>query len=153
MNQLGSFVFGFVWSEKESMQQRCTVSACRSRCSNRFCLQEPMCTLISLQELIYTGTDIASLMQEIQKAQDVINKIRDMKQGQLGTALVSVLNEVRLSRTVQPSSSKLRSRKFQWGFAEPFFFTSVLFLLLSSLENCVFAHVFGTLSFCAADQQ
>ncbi len=33
-------------------------------------------------------------MQEIQKAQDVINKIKDMKQGLIGTALVTVLNEV-----------------------------------------------------------
>lgn len=46
------------------------------------------------QELIYTGTDIGTLMQEIQKAQDVINKIKDMKQGLIGTALVTVLNEV-----------------------------------------------------------
>ena len=33
-------------------------------------------------------------MKEIQKAQDVINKIKEMRQGLLGTALVSVLNEV-----------------------------------------------------------
>ena len=33
-------------------------------------------------------------MGEIQKAQDIINKIKDMRQGLLGTALVSVLNEV-----------------------------------------------------------
>ena len=37
---------------------------------------------------------MAILLQEIQKAQDTINKIKDMRQGLLGTALVSVLNEV-----------------------------------------------------------
>ena len=48
-----------------------------------------------LQEQIYTGTDISILLKEIQKSQDVINKIKDMRQGLLGTALVSVMDEVR----------------------------------------------------------
>ena len=34
------------------------------------------------------------LFKEIQTTQDVINKIKDMRQGLLGTALVSVMNEV-----------------------------------------------------------
>ncbi len=44
---------------------------------------------------MYTGSDIGALLSEIQKAQDVINKIKEMRQGMLGTALVSVMNEVR----------------------------------------------------------
>lgn len=47
-----------------------------------------------LQEQGYTGTDISSLLVEIQKAQDVLNKIKEMRQGMLGTALISVMNEV-----------------------------------------------------------
>jgi len=47
------------------------------------------------QEQIYTGTDISLLLSEIQKSQDVINKIKSMRQGLLGTALVTVMNEVR----------------------------------------------------------
>ena len=46
------------------------------------------------QEQIYTGTDISVLLKEIQKAQDVINKIKDMRQGMMGSALISIMNEV-----------------------------------------------------------
>lgn len=35
------------------------------------------------------------LLQEIKTAQDVINKIAEMRQGMMGDALVSILNEVR----------------------------------------------------------
>jgi len=33
-------------------------------------------------------------LKEIQKAQDVINKIKDMRQGMMGSALISIMNEV-----------------------------------------------------------
>ena len=54
------------------------------------------CFLLWFQEQLYTGSDISSLLVEIQKAQDVINKIKEMRQGLLGTALVSVMNEVNI---------------------------------------------------------
>lgn len=46
------------------------------------------------QEQIYTGTDISLVLKEIQTAQDVINKIKEMRQGMMGSALVSIMNEV-----------------------------------------------------------
>lgn len=49
-----------------------------------------------VQEQIYTGTDISILLKEIQRAQDVINKIKDMRQGMMGSALISIMNEVRI---------------------------------------------------------
>lgn len=58
---------------------------------------------LSLQEQIYTGTDITTLLREIKRAQDVINKIAEMRQGMMGDALVSILNEVRNDKTVESS--------------------------------------------------
>lgn len=57
-------------------------------------LLQYICIWLGLKHEIYNGSDIAQLLGEIQKAQNVINKIKDMKQGMLGTALVSVMNEV-----------------------------------------------------------
>lgn len=48
-----------------------------------------------LKEQIYTGTDIAVILREIQRAQDVINRIKEMRQGMMGSALISIMNEVR----------------------------------------------------------
>ena len=48
------------------------------------------------QEQIYTGTEISLILKEIQKAQEVINKIKEMRQGMMGSALVSIINEVRI---------------------------------------------------------
>lgn len=48
------------------------------------------------QEQIYTGTEISLILKEIQKAQEVINKIKEMRQGMMGSALVSIINEVRM---------------------------------------------------------
>ena len=58
------------------------------------------------QEQIYTGTDISILLKEIQKAQDVINKIKDMRQGMMGSALISIMNEVSsvLNKIIWPLS-------------------------------------------------
>ncbi|KAL4240557.1 Von Willebrand factor A [Mactra antiquata] len=52
------------------------------------------CYTASCEEQIYTGTDISVLLKEIQKAQDVINKIKDMRQGMMGSALISIMNEI-----------------------------------------------------------
>ena len=49
---------------------------------------------VCLQEQIYGSSDIGLLLREVQKAQRIINKIIGMRQGLLGTALVSVTNEV-----------------------------------------------------------
>jgi hypothetical protein len=46
------------------------------------------------KELIYNSTDINILLKEIQKAQDILNKIKEMKQGMLGSALIQIENEV-----------------------------------------------------------
>jgi hypothetical protein len=48
------------------------------------------------QEQIYTGTEISLILKEIQKSQEVINKIKEMRQGMMGSALVSIINEVRM---------------------------------------------------------
>lgn len=52
------------------------------------------CYAATCEESIYTGSDISTLLKEIQKAQDVLNKIGDMKKGLLGTALVKVMSEI-----------------------------------------------------------
>ncbi|KAK2189215.1 hypothetical protein NP493_113g03015 [Ridgeia piscesae] len=46
------------------------------------------------EEQIYSSSDISLLLREVQKAQIIINKIIGMRQGLLGTALVSVTNEI-----------------------------------------------------------
>ena len=48
------------------------------------------------QEQLYTGSDIKAILEEVKKAQEVLNKIKDMRHGLLGTALVSVMNEVNI---------------------------------------------------------
>ncbi|XP_071962568.1 von Willebrand factor A domain-containing protein 3A-like isoform X2 [Antedon mediterranea] len=55
-------------------------------------------------EQIYTGTDITLLLREIKVAQDVINKIQEMRQGMVGDALVSILNEISLEVQKLPQS-------------------------------------------------
>ncbi|XP_071488383.1 von Willebrand factor A domain-containing protein 3A-like [Diadema antillarum] len=56
------------------------------------------------EEQIYTGTDITVLLREIKRAQDVINKIAEMRQGMMGDALVSILNEISLEVQKLPQS-------------------------------------------------
>ena len=48
-----------------------------------------------VQEQLYTGTDISLLLKAIHSAQDVINRIKDMRKGMMGSALISIMNEVR----------------------------------------------------------
>ena len=46
------------------------------------------------EEQIYTGDDISRLLKEVKEAQNIINKIKDMRRGLLGAALVSIMDEV-----------------------------------------------------------
>lgn len=62
------------------------------------------CFTASSEEQIYTGTDISLLLKEIHKAQDVINKIKDMHKGMMGTALVSIMNEISAEVAKLPQS-------------------------------------------------
>lgn len=53
------------------------------------------CYTANCEDQIYTGTDISIILKEIQKAQEVINKIKEMRDGMMGSALVSIMNEVK----------------------------------------------------------
>lgn len=52
------------------------------------------CYTASSEEQIYTGTDISLLLKEIHKTQEVINRIKEMRQGMMGSALISIMNEI-----------------------------------------------------------
>lgn len=52
------------------------------------------CYTSTNEEDIYTGDDISRLLKEVKEAQDIINKIKDMRRGLLGSALVSIMDEV-----------------------------------------------------------
>lgn len=52
------------------------------------------CYTSTNEEQIYTGDDISKLLKEVQEAQGIINKIKDMRRGLLGSALVSIMDEV-----------------------------------------------------------
>lgn len=52
------------------------------------------CYTSTNEEQIYTGDDISRLLKEVQEAQGIINKIKDMRRGLLGSALVSIMDEV-----------------------------------------------------------
>ncbi|CAG2240359.1 von Willebrand factor A domain-containing protein 3A [Mytilus edulis] len=62
------------------------------------------CYTASCEEQIYTGTEISVILKEIQKAQDVINKIKEMRQGMMGSALVSIINEISTEVSKLPQS-------------------------------------------------
>ncbi|KAK3089710.1 hypothetical protein FSP39_005810 [Pinctada imbricata] len=62
------------------------------------------CYTASCEEQIYTGTDISIILKEVQKAQDVINKIKEMRDGMMGDALVSIMNEVTAEVAKLPQS-------------------------------------------------
>lgn len=64
-----------------------------------------------MQEQIYTGTDISLLLKAINAAQDVINKIKDMRKGMMGSALISIMNEVRTPPKETFESRNLADRK------------------------------------------
>lgn len=52
------------------------------------------CYTSTNEEQIYTGDDISRLLDEVKEAQNIINKIKDMRRGLLGSALVSIMDEV-----------------------------------------------------------
>jgi len=52
------------------------------------------CFTSTSEEAIYTGDDISRLLAEVRQAQDIINKIKEMRKGLMGTALVSIMDEV-----------------------------------------------------------
>ncbi|XP_076458970.1 von Willebrand factor A domain-containing protein 3A-like isoform X2 [Babylonia areolata] len=62
------------------------------------------CFAASSEEQIYTGTDISLLLKEINRAQDVINKIKDMRKGMMGSALISIMNEIKTEVAKLPQS-------------------------------------------------
>ncbi|CAH1794480.1 unnamed protein product [Owenia fusiformis] len=62
------------------------------------------CYTATCEEQIYTGTDISLLLKEISEAQGVINKIKEMRQGMLGDALISVMNEISTEVSKLPAS-------------------------------------------------
>jgi len=75
--------------------------------------------LCFVQEQIYTSTDISLLLQAIHSAQDVINKIKDMRKGMMGSALISIMNEVRtaLKQTAQSENMNWKTGGMEddWG--------------------------------------
>ena len=51
-----------------------------------------------LKEQIYTSTDITAIFDEIKKVQQILDKIHEMRQGLLGTAIVTIMDEVRAQK-------------------------------------------------------
>jgi len=49
---------------------------------------------IHKKEMAYNSTDVSLLLKEIQKTQDLLDRIKEMKQGMLGSAIVQIANEV-----------------------------------------------------------
>ena len=46
------------------------------------------------KQLMYNGTDISLLLKEIQRVQDVLMRVKEMKNGMLGSAMIQIQNEV-----------------------------------------------------------
>jgi negative regulator of replication initiation len=42
---------------------------------------------------MYNGTDISLLLKEIQKVQDILMRVKEMKNGMLGSAMIQIQNE------------------------------------------------------------
>ena len=59
------------------------------------------------EELIYNSTDVNLILKEIQKVQDVSAKIKEMKQGMLGSAMIQIQNEVSLELEKFPQTKFL----------------------------------------------
>lgn len=57
-----------------------------------------------LKQVIYNSTDINLLLKEIQRVQDVITRIKEMKQGMLGSAIIQIENEISLEIEKYPQS-------------------------------------------------
>lgn len=52
------------------------------------------CYASTCEEPIYSSTDISLLLKEVHAAQETISKIQDMRQGMMGNALVSIMDEI-----------------------------------------------------------
>ena len=46
--------------------------------------------------MIYSSSDVNVLLKEIQKVQELLNRIKGMKEGVLGSAIIQIANEVRI---------------------------------------------------------
>lgn len=56
---------------------------------------------------IYNSTDIRLLVREIQRAYDLLGRINEMRHGALGSALISIENEITLEMSRYPQSKFL----------------------------------------------
>ncbi|CAF0842281.1 unnamed protein product [Brachionus calyciflorus] len=65
------------------------------------------CFSNSQEELIYNSTDINILLKEIKKVQDVLNRIKEMKNGMLGSAIIQIENEISLEIEKYPQNKFL----------------------------------------------
>jgi len=54
-----------------------------------------------LQDSVYKSSDVVVLLDEIRSCQDVLSRIADMKLGYLGTALVTIINQVCRERCIR----------------------------------------------------
>ncbi|XP_078521244.1 von Willebrand factor A domain-containing protein 3A isoform X2 [Lissotriton helveticus] len=59
------------------------------------------------EEQIYTSSDVQMLVCEYQRARDVLNKIKEMRQGMLGNALISIMQEKQLGKTVKTYEKRI----------------------------------------------
>ena len=57
--------------------------------------------------LIYNSTDIRLLVREIQRAHELLSRINEMRHGALGSALISIENELTLEMSHYPQSKYL----------------------------------------------
>lgn len=62
------------------------------------------CYSATSDELIYASSDISGLLQEIDKTQEVLKKIGEMRQGMLDSTLVSIMNEISMEVDKLPQS-------------------------------------------------
>jgi len=56
---------------------------------------------------IYNSTDIRLLVREIQRAYDLLSRINEMRHGALGSALISIENEITIEMAHYPQSKFL----------------------------------------------
>lgn len=56
---------------------------------------------------MYSSTDVNLLLKEIQKVQELLNKIKEMRKGMLGSAMIQIENEVALELEKFPQTQYL----------------------------------------------
>ncbi|XP_069066394.1 von Willebrand factor A domain-containing protein 3A [Pleurodeles waltl] len=72
-----------------SHQAQASLKALAERVGGRY-----HCYSSKNEEQIYTSSDVQMLVCEYQRARDVLNKIKEMRQGMLGNALISIMQEI-----------------------------------------------------------